>query len=493
VSASIEDTKIWYLRNLVGFSIQLSLLPLSFELVNNAINGVLSNKATVACFLLAFFIAALSFTALLHSDSLRGLAARPLLMSLLPAGLQLLGCLILVLALNFDSALNTEVLRMTAFLCFGLGSALACISWERTLSMQIDSRLVTMISGWLVVNAVGFWLCATISQISIIAITAVAAVVSALLRTPPPSVRFQTRSANSLLSRITVNRYLLRFMLSLALLGFTGISAVFFSTTAKQGPSLTFNPHFLIFGCLVTFFILLLPLLLTRNIRPFISYALLIVPAMVAFFPIESATPLSHAFQVNATQIWLVCLFGAVALLIAHSGRLLHEIGYQTEGMGVTALVFGACLGALVFTPDWWRELIKPENPFGTVSASLIGLSSTILVYVSTNLLINAKSLRNTIYIARGHIPSSFAIYSDIADDEIVGNQKLQRTCYLLGTEKGLSPRELEVFVLLAQGRSLKRIQAELVIAEGTIITHRNSIYRKLDVHNKQELLDLVL
>lgn len=42
------------------------------------------------------------------------------------------------------------------------------------------------------------------------------------------------------------------------------------------------------------------------------------------------------------------------------------------------------------------------------------------------------------------------------------------------------------------QGNTLARVQEELVISEGTAITHRRNIYRKLDVHSKQELIDFV-
>ncbi len=52
-------------------------------------------------------------------------------------------------------------------------------------------------------------------------------------------------------------------------------------------------------------------------------------------------------------------------------------------------------------------------------------------------------------------------------------------------------PRELEVLIILAQGNT-SRVQEELVISEGTAITHRRNIYRKLDVHSKQELIDFV-
>ena len=53
-------------------------------------------------------------------------------------------------------------------------------------------------------------------------------------------------------------------------------------------------------------------------------------------------------------------------------------------------------------------------------------------------------------------------------------------------------PRETEIFLLLAKGRSIPRIADELVLANSTVTTHVRGLYRKLDVHNRQELLDFV-
>lgn len=55
-----------------------------------------------------------------------------------------------------------------------------------------------------------------------------------------------------------------------------------------------------------------------------------------------------------------------------------------------------------------------------------------------------------------------------------------------------LTHRETEVLRLLAVGRSLPYVQSELCIAEGTARSHAHNIYRKLDVHSRQELIDLV-
>lgn len=55
-----------------------------------------------------------------------------------------------------------------------------------------------------------------------------------------------------------------------------------------------------------------------------------------------------------------------------------------------------------------------------------------------------------------------------------------------------LTPRETEVFALLARGRSIPYIRDELVISRETAATHTKHIYAKIDVHSRQELIDLV-
>lgn len=46
--------------------------------------------------------------------------------------------------------------------------------------------------------------------------------------------------------------------------------------------------------------------------------------------------------------------------------------------------------------------------------------------------------------------------------------------------------------VLLAKGRTRARIQEELYLSSGTVATHARHIYQKVDVHSKQELLDVI-
>ncbi len=62
-----------------------------------------------------------------------------------------------------------------------------------------------------------------------------------------------------------------------------------------------------------------------------------------------------------------------------------------------------------------------------------------------------------------------------------------------LAREHKLTPRETEVFGLLAHGRSIPYVRDALIISRDTAATHAKHIYAKLDVHSRQELIDLVM
>ena len=55
-----------------------------------------------------------------------------------------------------------------------------------------------------------------------------------------------------------------------------------------------------------------------------------------------------------------------------------------------------------------------------------------------------------------------------------------------------LSAREAEVAEHIVRGKTVARIAEELIISENTVRMHSKRIYAKLDVHKKQDLIDLV-
>lgn len=62
----------------------------------------------------------------------------------------------------------------------------------------------------------------------------------------------------------------------------------------------------------------------------------------------------------------------------------------------------------------------------------------------------------------------------------------------VLAQERGLTSREIEICLLLAQGRSRPYIREKLVISKSTVDTHARHAYAKLGIHSNQELIDLL-
>lgn len=70
--------------------------------------------------------------------------------------------------------------------------------------------------------------------------------------------------------------------------------------------------------------------------------------------------------------------------------------------------------------------------------------------------------------------------------------ETLVQRCERLGCEFKLSPRERDVLILLAQGRTRKFIADELVLSDNTVKTHLTHIYAKMHISTRQQMLSLL-
>lgn len=74
----------------------------------------------------------------------------------------------------------------------------------------------------------------------------------------------------------------------------------------------------------------------------------------------------------------------------------------------------------------------------------------------------------------------------------VMSTDRYDIVCEKLSRRNLLSPRQTEVLRLLARGRNASYIEEKLCISLSTAKSHIGSVYRKLGVHNQQELLALV-
>jgi len=86
--------------------------------------------------------------------------------------------------------------------------------------------------------------------------------------------------------------------------------------------------------------------------------------------------------------------------------------------------------------------------------------------------------------VQRGEAVLSPAITRLVIEDYLRWGE-LQTT----STENGLSPREREILQLIAEGYTNKQIAGILSIAVKTVQTHRANLMKKLDLHDRGELI----
>jgi two-component system response regulator NreC len=106
------------------------------------------------------------------------------------------------------------------------------------------------------------------------------------------------------------------------------------------------------------------------------------------------------------------------------------------------------------------------------------GASGYILKGAKTSELINAVRI-----VQRGEI----FLYPSMTQKLVQGS--LQLADWENEAEPSLSPREKEIFRLLAEGYSNKEIAEKLVISPSTVHSHRGNLMEKLGLNNRRELI----
>ncbi len=69
---------------------------------------------------------------------------------------------------------------------------------------------------------------------------------------------------------------------------------------------------------------------------------------------------------------------------------------------------------------------------------------------------------------------------------------RVSKQCAVLGMRYGLSQREQEIAEGFARGKTAQCMADGLEISLNTVRMHSKHLYAKLDIHKKQELLDMI-
>lgn len=427
--------------------------------------------------------------------------------------LTLLGLILVVLDIHL--AFNHTALLHVAFLLLGASCALMFALWEQTFLGYSGKYLVSCVVVQLTVFSGVFSLSAYISLLTSCIIAAGATFASTLLWTQRKDVHKQDKAVQSRMLDLMSRQLLVRYFCAFALLGFcTGAMLSLFSSGIAAPPSMDVTDYVFV-G--VIFLVILLALGWMRN-KEFdfiLTYSLLVLVAVAAFFPINPGTVFNQHIALIIGAAWFIVLLGNLIFMSREIDLLSSYARKSSVGLGFTGLFLGLALGvclmyAILLSP-WYQELLVGETR-GVEFATACGALTLVVSFLCTNVLLNKDFIQTVRLATKGrfattiHLPSKQELQTDVSQHDIdtardktssevkqkQGWDEIEVNCRAITLKMGLTPREYEVLVILAHGNSLARVQSDLVISEGTAITHRRNIYRKLVVHSKQELLDYV-
>ena len=264
------------------------------------------------------------------------------------------------------------------------------------------------------------------------------------------------------------------------------------------------------------------------------SWTLLILPALVGLTfglmsgVLDLGTPQEAAFA-RVGMAGAELLAGLVLLLA--SARLSARFGAsQIYAVGLVATVAGVALASVQAVPTWlaatvnelgfavfyffmvvfWGDLarrvdrpvvrtyalgylvfqasqipgmligsgLQATAPSSQAPAALLFMAVVLAFFVTVLLVFNDPRSALRQWLAVGEPAET--------------TDAIPEVCAGIASHHALTPREREVLSLLARGRTAAYIGRSLGIAPDTAKTHIRSIYRKMDIHTQQELIDLI-
>ena len=258
-------------------------------------------------------------------------------------------------------------------------------------------------------------------------------------------------------------------MLSMASMLIVGVA--FTATWQKKSLQLNISSAFrVVFPFVISAFVLL-PILGKNYIAPFAGVLYALYDCAVVLMMIQCAQA-SRERSVN--PVFIYGFFGGIVYMLHDAGYIMGIFVGDLNAFGSQSLTPIALLSiyllALVYFvgQGGFKQALSPNR----ARAERIELIPTAA----------APAKRNR--------PSASAEAESTRERPLV--DRISKQCILVKKHYKLSDREAEVMELIARGSTVARIAETLTVSENTIRTHSKRIYAKLDIHRKQELVDLV-
>ena len=206
------------------------------------------------------------------------------------------------------------------------------------------------------------------------------------------------------------------------------------------------------------------------------GFALLGMLLVMAPVSGELSGSLANAFLQAGSEVTTVVVDLLVVMVASRNRAGLLPVLFSTGCAGA----FGTELGAMSGHLENYLDTVSPELAFFFA----VAIAFSFAVYNVA--LVHDFSFDVAVTEVR---PAAPVAELDEGDERLPA---IDGRVGQLVTERALTPREAEVFALLAHGRNAAYIQESLTISRNTVKSYVARVYGKLGVHSHQELIDLV-
>lgn len=209
-----------------------------------------------------------------------------------------------------------------------------------------------------------------------------------------------------------------------------------------------------------------------KVIAPTATACLLLSP----FFDIEMMCAVLAIVMFVSMTDEIICWSAVSEYMHVHRLMPLANIAYGRLGDTV-GIFLGYLCGFLIF---------------GTDSQVQASYSITIAITTIAFVVVQAFFFRDnyTPFTEHKSMDKDLKISESNATPHETGRWK--NRCLEFAAAYGLTPRQEEVLLLLAKGYSTGTIEKQLVVSNHTVKAHIYNIYRKTDVHTRQELIEKI-
>ncbi|NTU89881.1 MAG: hypothetical protein HGA54_08300 [Actinobacteria bacterium] len=216
------------------------------------------------------------------------------------------------------------------------------------------------------------------------------------------------------------------------------------------------------------------------------------------FLPTAAIGLIPLAF--TGTTVRIICcglmIFGLTLQSIMSTSSLCgHARVYKLSPMrvfcfGRSFAVFGFLIGWAI---SYFATLYSTGYYFiAVVSIILIAVFIFVSSFVMKNYYPNEDEGKGSSEVVHTQHARSQKQTAKLGFDEVDKRDIWKKKREKLAHDYNLSPRQEEVLALLAKGHDTKYIEDKLYISNHTAKSHIYAIYQKLDVHSRQDLIELI-